>query len=266
MTDRPIFAPGLFAGRRALVTGGGTGIGLAIARELGGLGAHVVLAARTAATLEKAAAELRAEGIAADWLPVNIRKEAEVEDLFDRLEREHGPADILVNNAGGQFFGRALDISPNGFRAVVDLNLQGTWHMCRAFGTRAIAAGRGGRIVNIVLSLENGMPGYAHSAAARAGVMNLAKTLAVEWGRKGITINNVAPGTIETAALAQYDMAALKAEAARLPVDRFGTPREVALAVAYLASPAADYTTGTTLYVDGGETLIGVLVPRETPA
>lgn len=266
MTDRPIFAPGLFAGRRALVTGGGTGIGLAIARELGGLGAHVVIAARTAERLEESTRELRAAGIAADWLVVNIRKEAEVEGLFARLESEHGPADILVNNAGGQFFGRALDITPNGFRAVVDLNLQGTWHMSKTFGERAIAAGRGGRIVNIVLSLENGMPGYAHSAAARAGVMNLAKTLSAEWARHGITVNNVAPGTIATAALAQYDTAGLEAEAARLPIARFGTPREVALAVAYLASPAGDYTTGATLYIDGGETLTGILVARPAPA
>ncbi|MEX1204545.1 MAG: SDR family oxidoreductase, partial [Dongiaceae bacterium] len=170
-----------------------------------------------------------------------------------------GGIDILVNNAGGQFAAAPLDISANGFRAVVDLNLNGTWHMTRAFGAAAVAAGRGGKVVNIVLSLFNGLPQMVHAGAARAGVINMTKSLAVAWGRHGITVNAVAPGTIDTAALAQYDQAALQADVRRLPIKRMGGAREVALAVAYLASPAADYVTGTTLIVDGGEHLMGAV-------
>ena len=259
MTEPAVFAPGLFSGRTALVSGGGSGIGLAIARELGGLGAQVVVAGRTVETLEKAVAELRRDGIDAAAHPVNIRREDEVATLFAALGERFGGIDILVNNAGGQFAAAPLDISANGFRAVVDLNLNGTWHMTRAFAAAAVAAGRGGKVVNIVLSLFNGLPQMVHAGAARAGVINMTKSLAVAWGRHGITVNAVAPGTIDTAALAQYDQAALQADVRRLPIKRMGGAREVALAVAYLASPAADYVTGTTLIVDGGEHLMGAV-------
>lgn len=259
MDPPSIFAPGLLAGRTALVTGGGTGIGLAIAGELGRLGARVVLAARTLERLDEAAAGLRAAGIAAEAERVNIRAEGEVEALFDRLAGRGLAIDFLVNNAGGQFAAEALDITPNGFRAVVDLNLTGTWLMTRAFAARAIAAGRGGRVVNIVLSLFTGLPHMAHAGAARAGVINLTKSLATAWGRHGIAVNCVAPGTIDTPALAQYDRAAMEAEIRRLPIKRIGRPEEIAFAVAYLLSPAGDYVTGTTLVVDGGEHLIGAV-------
>lgn len=255
MSDDPIYVPGLFQGRSALITGGGTGIGFAIARELGELGAKVILAARTVERLAEAAAELKAAGVEADHHPVNIRKEDEVEALFEAVVARHGLPDILVNNAGGQFAAPALEISANGFRAVVDLNLSGTWHMSRAFATRAVAQGRGGKIVNIVLSLESGTPGMAHAGAARAGVVNMTKSLAVEWGRHGIRVNAVAPGTIDTPALDHYDRGGLEAAVEKLPVARMGTAREVALAVAYLASPAGDYITGTTLTIDGGSHL-----------
>jgi peroxisomal trans-2-enoyl-CoA reductase len=264
MTHKPIFAPGLLAGRTALVTGGGTGIGFAIAEELGGLGARLVLAARTAERLDKAVGRLRDAGIEATAEPVNIRREEEVAALFDRIVDRFGAPDILINNAGGQFAAPALDISANGFRAVVDLNLNGTWHMSRAFAARRIAAGTadaqpGGRIVNIVLSLFNGLPHMVHAGAARAGVINMTKSLALEWGRYHITVNSIAPGTIDTPALAQYDMEALQDSVRRLPIKRMGAPREIALAVAYLVSPAGDYVTGTTLIVDGGEHMMGAV-------
>ena len=257
MNEPEIFAPGLLAGRTALVTGGGTGIGLAIARELGGLGARIVIAARDRDRLDAAAVALRERGIDVYAHPVNIRREEDVEALFHAIDQHVGPPDILVNNAGGQFAAPALDITPNGFRAVVDLNLNGTWLMSRAFAGRAIASGQGGRIVNIVLSLFNGTPGMVHSGAARAGVINMTKTLAGEWGRHGINVNAVAPGTIDTEGLRQYDMAAIEREMQRLPIKRMGTAREVALAVAYLVSPAGDYITGTTLILDGGDHLMG---------
>jgi NAD(P)-dependent dehydrogenase (short-subunit alcohol dehydrogenase family) len=258
MPASEIFAPGLLAGRRALVTGGGTGIGLAIARELGRLGAGVTIAARNLERIEAAAAELRAAGAAADAHAVNIRKEDEVAALFDSLAEAGVLPDILVNNAGGQFAAEPLAITPNGFRAVVDLNLQGTWHMIRAFAERLIAAGRPGAIVNIVLSTQNGSAMMMHSAAARAAVENMTKSLAFVWGPKGITVNSVAPGTIDTEALDQYGRDEMMAWGKRLPVPRIGGPEEVAWAVVYLCSPAGRYVTGTTITVDGGQHLMGL--------
>ncbi|MSO93843.1 MAG: SDR family oxidoreductase [Rhodospirillales bacterium] len=257
------FAPGLFAGRTALVTGGGTGIGFAIAEALGALGAAVIIAARTAERLTAASTRLIDRGIDCAWHQVNIRDEKEVVALFDKLAAGNRLPDILVNNAGGQFQAPALDISPNGFRAVVDLNLTGTWHMSQAFAKRRIAGPGGGRIVNIVLSIEGGSPGYAHAAAARAGVINLTKTLALEWAPYGITVNAVAPGTIRTSGLDQYDPATIEAGIQALPIKRMGEPQEVAHAVAFLASPAGEYVTGTTLFVDGGNHLARPLAKKD---
>ncbi len=258
-----MFAPGLFAGRHALITGGGTGIGYAIAQELGRLGARVTIAARTEAALASATDALRAEGIAAAWYPVNIRKADEVEGLIEAVTRDHGLPDILVNNAGGQFAAAALDISPNGFRAVMDLNVQGTWQVSHAWASRAIAAGTGGRIVNIVFANVEAMANFAHAAAARAANVNLTKTLALEWGRHGILVNAVGPGVIGTPAIQQYsEKMSGRRLAHRLPVPRVGTAREVALAVAFLCSPAGDYVTGIVLPVDGGISLSGRGLPE----
>ena len=254
---KTVFRADLFRDRLALVTGGGTGIGFAIAQLLGRLGAKLVLASRTEESLDRAAASLGEQGIEAIVQPLNIRDEAEVEAAFDKMASEHGVPDILVNNAGGQFAAPALDISANGWRAVVDLNLNGTWYMSRAFGRRLIEAKRPGCIVNIVLALESGIPGMAHAGAARAGVVNLTKTLAYEWGPHGVTVNAIAPGTIDTDALAQYDQASLDEGVRGLPVARIGTSFEVAELVAYLCSPAGSYITGVLLPLDGGEHLTG---------
>jgi citronellol/citronellal dehydrogenase len=257
----PIFAPGLFAGRHVLVTGGGTGIGFAIAEEFGALGARVTIAARTEDRLKLATEKLHAAGVDAAWQCVNIRREDEVDRLFEAVERERGLPDFLINNAGGQFTADALDITPNGFRAVLDLNVQGTWQMCRTYAGRAIALGRPGCIVNMVFADIQGMPRFAHGAAARAAVVNLTKTLAMEWGHRGIRVNAVGPGSIATEALAQYSKADSGRDDSGLPIPRLGEPREVALAVAYLCSPAADYITGTVLSIDGGQTLIQRSIP-----
>lgn len=257
MSDATLFAPGLFAGRSAFVTGGGTGIGFAVARELGRLGARVVIAARDEARLNEAAQALRDEGIDAAAQPLNIRDEAQVASVFDGLQADRAWPDILVNNAGGQFAADPLEISPNGFRAVVDLNLTGTWLVTQAWGERTIAAGRSGKVISIVLSLENGLPDMVHAGAARAGVINMTKSLAVAWGPKGVTVNCIAPGSIDTPALANYDGAEVEAWVTRLPVKRMGRAEEVAQSVAFLASPAGDYVTGITLLLDGGEHLMG---------
>jgi NAD(P)-dependent dehydrogenase (short-subunit alcohol dehydrogenase family) len=255
-----IFRDGLFRNQLALVSGGGTGIGLATARLLGRLGAKVILAARTEDRLVQAAEALQGEGVEASAIPLNIRDDAQVERVFERVVEEHGLPDVLVNNAGGQFVAPSLEISANGFRAVVDLNLNGTWYMSRAYGSRLIAAGRAGRIVNIVLCQESGMPGMAHAGAARAGVANLTKTLAYEWGPHGITVNAIAPGTIDTEALAQYGVEAMEKYVSVLPIARMGTPHEVAELVAYLCSPACSYITGALVPLDGGEHLNGASI------
>lgn len=252
-----VFAPNLFAGRHVLVTGGATGIGFAIAEELGRLGARITIASRKEDKLKDAASRLRGAGVDADGRTLNIRDASEVEAFFAGLAATRGLPDALVNNAGGQFSAPALETSANGFRTITDLNLQGPWQMCSAFAKALIAAKKPGRIVNIVFAHTGAMPDFAPAAAARAAMVNLTRTLALEWGSHGILVNAIGPGTIETEALAQY---ANKDEWARdlgrQPVQRFGTPRDVALATAYLLSPAGDFVTGTMLRVDGGESLL----------
>lgn len=251
-----IFKSGLLAGKTALITGGGTGIGFAIAKALGELGCHVILAARKKEQLKEAADQLTDIGIYVDYYSVNIRDEQEVESLYQAISQMHNNLNFLINNAGGQFSAPASNISSNGFRAVTDLNLQGTWHMTSAFAKHVKEAGNRARIINIVLCLSSGLPGMAHAGAARAGVVNMTKTLAYEWG-PDININAVAPGTIETAGLDNYDPENMKANINRLPAKRAGTTQEVANAVTYLLSPGGDFITGTTLEIDGGEHLLG---------
>ncbi len=257
MTDQPVFAAGLFAGQHVLVTGGATGIGYAIARELGRLGARITIASRDAAKLDAAVARLAAEGIDAVRRIVNIRDNAAIEALFAEIATTRGLPDALVNNAGGQFSAPALDTSANGFRAILDLNLQGGFQMCRAYADALVAQKRKGRIVNIVFAHTGAMPDFAAAAAARAAMVNLTKTLALEWGRHGILVNAIGPGTVETEALAQYaNLDSWRNDLAHQPVPRFGAPRDVALACAYLLSPAGDFITGALLRIDGGESLL----------
>jgi len=253
-----IFADGILKGRRALISGGGSGIGYAIARQLGQLGASVILAARGVERLAVAAKSLRELGIDAIWSELNIRAEGQVTQLFEELSRSERTVDILVNNAGGQFSADALDISPNGFRSVVDLNLNGTWLMSHGFARYLRSRGNSGRIVNIVLSITSGAPCYVHAGAARAGVINMTRTLAVEWAKIGITVNGVAPGVIDSEGLKNYDPASIANTVARLPIARLGREEEVAAAVAFLVSDAATYITGETLFVDGGKQLAPV--------
>jgi len=258
VTTSTIFAPGLFDGRHAFITGGGTGIGFAIATELGRLGARISIAARNEDRLADATAELRNQGIDAAWYGLNIRDAEAVDRVWNQLVEERGLPDHLVNNAGGQFGAKALDISPNGFRAVLDLNVQGTWHMSSAFAHRLVAAGRPGRIVNIVFAHTQAMIYFAHAAAARAAVVNLTQTLALEWGEHGILVNAVGPGPVRTAAIAQYeDDMSSEHVIQKMPVPRWGEPHETAWAVAYLLSPAGDWITGIVLPVDGGAQLAG---------
>jgi peroxisomal trans-2-enoyl-CoA reductase len=257
MPTPSIFAPGLFAGRVVIVTGGATGIGLAIAEALVQLGAQVAIASRKGARLRTAARGLAAE-FRADVLPIecNIRERAQVEALFDQVLQRFGRVDCVVNNGGGQFLSPAVDISPKGWQAVIDTNLNGTWHVCQLAAQRWMLE-HGGKIVSIVADVWRGFPGMVHTGAARAGVINMTKTLAVEWAAHGININCVAPGVILTTGMHNYPPGMAELAASQIPKKRLGRADEVAAAVLYLLSPAADFVTGTTLRIDGGASLWG---------
>lgn len=256
--EQPLFEKNILLGRTAVVSGGGTGIGFAISRKLARLGARVAICARKTEVLEISAKKLRCEGLDVQDFYVNVRDENSIRELFCKLTDLGWVADILVNNAGGQFAAPALEITPNGFRSVVDLNLTGSWLMSSEFAHNFIKGGkRDGNIISIVLAQGSGIPGMVHAAAARSGVANMMKSLAYEWGSLGITANAIAPGTVDTPALARYDRKSLEDSVARLPVPRMASPFEIAAAVAYLVSPAARFITGVTLPIDGGEHMMG---------
>jgi citronellol/citronellal dehydrogenase len=252
-SDAPnrFFDRGLLAGSTALVTGGGTGLGRAIAEGLSLAGADVVIAARRREILDRAADEITAlSGNPVTSDVVDIRDRESVESLAGRHE-----IDILVNNAGGQFPQEARRFSPNGWNSVIDLNLNGTWSMTQVFGNQMLE-GDGGVIVQIVAIVGRGLPGIAHSAAARAGVVELARTLAFEWGPK-VRVNCVAPGAFRTDGWEKTYDAEVGADMSGIPLPYPGRPGDIANAAVFLASPAASYVTGECLYVDGGHVLHG---------
>jgi NAD(P)-dependent dehydrogenase (short-subunit alcohol dehydrogenase family) len=240
----------------AIVTGGCTGIGLAIATRLGELGARVVVGSRNADHLETGTAELRRAGLDPLTVQVDVRKPEQVDEMVERTLRHFGRIDILVNNAAGNFITRAEDLTPNGWDAVVGIVLNGSFYCSRAVGRHMIARGVGGTIVSILANyVWTGSPGTIHSAAAKAGVMSMTRTLAVEWARHRIRVNAVAPGPIESEGAARQLWSTPEARAriaATVPLGRWGQPSEVADAVAFLASPHASYITGEILAIDGG--------------
>lgn len=262
-----IFRDDLLDGKVALVTGGGTGIGAQIARELANLGATVVIASRKAANVEPAAAHLDQE-CAGRVVPVllDIRDRERVAEVCKQLVEEHGRIDILVNNGGGQFLAPAEAISPNGFDAVVGTNLTGTWNLTRGVAD-AWMLRNGGRIVNITMLWERGFPGMAHSVAARNGVHAMSKTLAVEWANRGIRINCVAPGYVASSGLKRYPkhLGVLERIQQVVPMKRLARREEIAWLVAYLVSPAGEYITGQVWNVDGGKELWGDFWPIPDP-
>jgi citronellol/citronellal dehydrogenase len=253
------FQSGLFKDQVAIVTGGGTGIGLAVARELAQLGARVVIASRKPEHYDTARIEL--EQIAGPErvraLKCDIREVADVEALVSQVLEAFGRIDVLINNAGGQFPSPATRITPRGFDAVVRNNLNGTFYLTREVADRAMIQQRSGVIVNVIANIYRGFPGMAHTGAARAAVDNLTKSLSIEWAPFDIRINAVAPGIIRSSGLDQYPQELVHMCRIRTPQKRLGTVEEVAHAVVYLASPAALFVTGATLNIDGGSSLWG---------
>lgn len=248
-----VFRADLFAGQVAIVTGGGSGIGRCISHELASLGATVVVASRDQAKLERVVAEIREDGGKADAVACDIRKEDQVAALVKETLARHGRIDALVNNGGGQFVSPIENLSLKGWQAVIDTNLTGTFLMSREVVTRTMAE-RGGAVVNIVAEMWRGMPMMGHSGAARAGVVNLTKTCALEWAAHKIRVNAVAPGLILSSGFSTYPEVVrqmMKTLPAEIPARRFGTESEVSAAVCFLLSPAAAYITGETLCVDG---------------
>jgi NAD(P)-dependent dehydrogenase (short-subunit alcohol dehydrogenase family) len=255
-----IFAEGLFADRVAVITGGGTGLGRETALAFARLGAHVVVAGRTADTLDQVAAEIGHLGGRCLAVPTNIREVDQVDTLCSAVYDTFGRTDFLINNAGGQFPALPSAISDNGWRAVVDLNLNGTWNVTNRF-MRPMADEGFGSIVNVVhtFSFERGAPMFAHSGAARAGVVNLVKTLAPYLMKRGVTINAFAPGVFATPGMvgAELETTGRSQESftdeliAEGTTVRMGTVDEMAAMVLFLCSPAARYVSGSTIIADG---------------
>jgi citronellol/citronellal dehydrogenase len=247
-----VFREGLLDGQVCVVSGAGSGLGREAALELVRLGATVVACGRREEPLAETA-ELAA-GMAGGFEheTLDIREEEPVGRFFDALLERHGRLDVLVNNAGGQFLSPAEAITPKGFRTVMDLNVQGTWLMTHAAATKAFIPQGGGKVLSVTLSPHNGMPGMVHSGAARAAVENMMRTLAIEWSRFGIKTVALAAGQFATETLlTKYPQVVVDNLERSIPIGRAGRPEEMAWLVAYLASPAGDFYSGTTITIDG---------------
>ena len=262
--------PGTFAGETVFVTGGGTGLGKAIASEFARLGANLVIASRKPEHLEAGTNAIEALGGEVLTVACDIRDPDSIAAAFDAAEERFGRPGVLINNAAANFPVPAEDMSPNAWRTVVDITLNGTFFCCREFGRRHIEAGTTASIVNIGASYAwTGGPGFAHSSAAKAGVKNLSETLAVEWGPYGIQVNCLVPGLFpheDMTADIKGNLAGTSDKDVCQPALRTGERQELGWAATFLASPYARFISGHTLVVDGANWQRRALVnPPVTP-
>ncbi|MCE2509831.1 MAG: SDR family oxidoreductase [Alphaproteobacteria bacterium] len=255
----------MFEGKVVLVSGAGSGLGRGIAALFARLGASLVICGRNEERLASAEQFLSSLGVKVHAKILSIREPDQVEALMDEVWERFGRLDVLVNNAGGQFPQEAIDFADKGWRAVVETNLNGTWFMMQRAARRWRDHNQQGNIVNIVAIFERGMPGIAHTGAARAAVTNLSKTMAVEWAPLGIRVNCVAPGTVATPGFRQYPPEGVESFQ-QCNVQRHpGDMHDVAQAVVYLAAESGKFITGDTIHVDAGQRLWGESWPAGKP-
>ena len=266
-----VFRADLLKGQVALITGGGTGIGFGVAELLSELGAHVVLASRKPENLRSGCEKIVAAGGSASAVQLDVRDPVRVNAAVQEIGEKHGRIDLLVNNAAGNFYAPSATLSPNAWRSVVEIDLFGTFYCTQAVYPIMAQQG-GGRVVSISMTLHyRGWPQMAHATAAKAGVDALTRTLAVEWAPQKIRVNAIAPGPIPTEGVKKAftppadsgvtDVFAVandrmeKYARSAIPLGRWGSPRDIANMVAFLASPGGDWITGSIFVVDGGEWL-----------
>ena len=265
-TTPTVFRDNLLKDQVALISGGGSGMGRAMAFLMTRLGARVMICGRREEKLAEAAESInRLLGSDVAYHAMTIREPEQVESLMDATWERFGKLDILVNNGGGQFPQAAIDFSDKGWRAVIDTNLNGTWYMSQRAARLWQSHGRGGSIVNIVANVTRGMPQVAHTCAARAGVVYLSKTLSTEWAPLNIRVNCVAPGSVETEGFNVYDEAAAESFKDSNPMRRLGDAYDIAEAAVYLAAPSGKFITGEVLTVDGGNNQWGDVWPAGMP-
>jgi NAD(P)-dependent dehydrogenase (short-subunit alcohol dehydrogenase family) len=259
MTDAAVFRPDLLAGRVALITGGGSGLGLSMAKRFVALGARVAIVGRSAERLAEAAREIDPAGERVLAHPADVREFEQVEAALGAAEQRLGPVDVLVNNAAGNFLAPTEELSPKGFDAVVRTVLHGSFHATLAVGRRMIERGAGGSILSIVTTYAwTGSAFVVPSAASKAGVLAMTRSLAVEWATYGIRLNAIAPGPFPTEGAWKALMPTPEVEAqakARIPMGRFGEHTELANLAAFLVSDAAPFINGECVTIDGGEWL-----------
>ena len=261
-----VYRDNLFAGKVVLVSGAGSGIGKAIAFLFARLGATLAICGRKVDKLEDSAEKLRAlSGREVFIYPMTIREPKQVDALLSAVWERFGGLDVMVNNAGGQFAAHAMDFSVKGWNAVIDTNLNGTWYMMQGAARRWVAQGKPGSIVTIAAAVDRGLPGMAHTAASRAGVISLSRTLAVEWAEYGIRLNCIGAGAIESTGFNNYQEENVPGFYTCNPMKRAGDVQDIAEAVVYLAAPSGKFITGEVINVEGGMMLWGEFWPAGKP-